>query len=147
MTTTFTIHRDALNMDPLIVHGSRAAALDGSGMWFPEGGIAWPQFTPRYTYAPDSAYAAGRRLLAVVLDQGSLPASIKVTGSTLAELVARRAVLEQAVSQLLFQVDLSIDGAVGSWESDFTWPLWASPTPESRTDLRELATLTFPLNP
>jgi hypothetical protein len=72
---------------------------------------------------------------------------IRVTGDDVAELVARRLELEEAVSQFSFQLDLNIDGQSGSWQADFTWPTWAPPTPSTRLDLTERASLTFPINP
>jgi hypothetical protein len=145
MTTTLTIHRDSLSLTPLAITGSRATTT--SGMWIPDGGVTWPAFAPRYRYAPDSAYEPGRTLLAVVLEQALLPAVIRVTGDDVAELVARRLELEEAVSQFSFQLDLNIDGQSGSWQADFTWPTWAPPTPSTRLDLTERASLTFPINP
>lgn len=145
MTTTFTIDRDSLSLPPLVITGARASTP--SGMWFPEGGIQWPGFTPRYTYAPDSAYVAGRQLLAAVLDQANLPAVVRVAGDSVAQLVARKAELEQAVSQFLYEVTLDIDGATQTWSADYTWPQWAPPTASSRLDLTDRAVLTFPLNP
>jgi hypothetical protein len=145
MTTTLSIHRDSLSLPALAITGSRATTT--SGMWIPDGGIAWPAFEPRYRYAPDSAYEPGRTLLAVVLEQALLPAVIRVTGDDATELAARRAELEAAVSQFSFQLDLDIDGQSGSWQADFTWPTWAPPTPSTRLDLTERASLTFPINP
>lgn len=145
MTTTLTIHRDSLALAPLVITGSRNTT--NSGMWIPDGGIAWPAFEPRYRYAPDSAYEPGRTLLAVVLEQAQLPATIRVGGDDVAELAARRLELEAAVSQFAFQLDLNVDGQAGSWQADFTWPLWVPPTPSTRLDLTERAQMTFPINP
>lgn len=67
------------------------------------GGIAWnavadPEWEVRYTYAPPSQWVPGQMLLGAVTDAGSVPVSVIVRGTSLADLEARKAALSDALA-------------------------------------------------
>lgn len=145
MTTTLSIDRTILALPPLVIYGSRAAAV--SGFWLPQGGLQLPRFEPRRHYAPDSKYAAGKMLLAVVLDQADLPLIIRTVGTSVANLVTKQAELEQALTQFEFPLTLNIDGASATWSGEYSWPQWVAPDAAMRADLTARATVDIPINP
>lgn len=145
MTTTLTIDRASLTLPSLVATGSRDTTT--SGFWIPEEGVGEPEFEPRYSYAPDSVWIPGRSLLAVVLEQGTLPLRINAKADTAVALAAKRRELEAALSQFVYPVTLDIDGATQTWSADFAWPKWASQHAADRDSFIARATVIIPVNP
>lgn len=142
---TITIDRTALSLANLVITGARATTT--SGFWIPAGGFEPPSFTPRRLYAPDSAYVAGRQLLAAVLDQGNLPLTIRSKATDAAALNTQRTVLEQALSQFYFPITITLDGAAKTYGADMSWPQWAPREPWMSSDFTDRASVVIPVNP
>lgn len=115
---SLTIDRASLSLSDLVIGNDPT----GADFWIDS--TIYPQFSPRVTYAPDSAYVAGKKLLAATLDAAVLPAVIYAQAATSAALATLRAELEAAVSQFSYTVTLTVDGVAQSWPADFTWPIW-----------------------
>jgi hypothetical protein len=145
MMLTITIGRDSLDLEPLVITGSRDTTP--SGIWVPESGIEqMPGLEPLRTYAPASAYVR-RKLLAVVLNGNDLVATFRVQGTDADPLTSRRAELEQAVAQFVFPITLSIDGIGFTGEGEASWPAWSARTPDDRAANRDRCRLAIPVNP
>lgn len=118
-----SIDRATLSLAPLVITENPF----GTKWHIPEDGITWPSFDTRRTYAPDSAYASGRTLLAAVLGEGDLPLTIYAHGDTTTELEASKAELAAAVAQWSYDLTLTVDGAVRTYSAELVLDLpWGS---------------------
>lgn len=141
---TITLDRASLDLDPLIITGSRATTP--SGIWVPEGGLQQlPSPEPRRTYPPESAYVSRRRALAVVLDGTDLIFVARLQGTDEDPLTARHAELEAAVSQYFYPVTVDVDGVAMSGEGECTWPTWTVRTSHDRLYDRDRCQVVIPV--
>lgn len=112
--TTLTIDRTSLSLSPLVIEqGPFTGAL-----YLPEDGLTWPAFTARRTYAPDSAYAAGRVLLAAVQDASELPLTVYAHADTTVALNTAKAELEAAVAQWSYDLTLTVDSVAHTYHAE-----------------------------
>jgi hypothetical protein len=118
---------------------------NGTSFWIDS--TIYPQFTPRTTYAPDSAYVAGSKLLAATLAAASIPVVIYAQAATTAALATLKAELEAAVSQFAYTLTLVVDGTSYSWPADFSWPIWGDVDSGMVGAHIARAALTIPVNP
>lgn len=142
---TITIDRTGLALDPLIIGDSPDGS--GVGLWIPAGGYVSPDFTARLTYAPDSAYVAGRALLAATLEAATLPLVIIVEGSSQADMAARKAELAAALFQFSYTVTVDLDGNSETWSADPTYPQWGEISHAWASRFMGRAVVTIPINP
>jgi hypothetical protein len=142
---TITIGRDALELDPLVITGSRDTTP--SGIWVPESGIEqMPNIEPLRTYAPTSAYVR-RKLLAVVSNGTDFIASYRLQGTDEDPLSERRTELQQAVAQFEFPLTVDIDGITVAGTGESSSPAWSARTPHDRAYDRDRCRLVIPVNP
>lgn len=123
MSASVTIDRSSLGLADLVVTGTAPA---GDGFFLADGGLAEPTFDVRSTYAPDSAYTAGKQLLAAALEASTLPVGVVAQASTTAALAALKAELAQAVWQFAYTVTLTLDGTAQAWDAGPCWPAWGA---------------------
>lgn len=136
------IDRTSLGLTPLIMD------LDATqGYMLVFDGTIEPDFQMRLTYAPDSTWVRGKMLLAAVLDAAFLPVLVEVQGSDSADLEAKRAALEAAVSQFSYEVTLSVSGRDQTWNADPSWPQWGTVRWGDVLSGTSEAAITIPVNP
>lgn len=97
--------RTSLSLGPLVITNDPFSG----GLYLPEDGAVWPVFETRRTYAPDSAYEAGRTLLAAVRGAAELPLTVYAHGSSGAAVAAAKAELEAALAQWSYDLTLTVD--------------------------------------
>lgn len=132
------------NPTPLVITGSRATAE--AGFWVPARGYTRPTFGSRRTYPPDSAYA-GRFLLAVVPDQGTLPLVVRIHATSETQLADRRAELQQAFTQFQYPLTVALDDVEETWDCEYEQPTWLARGQTDRTDHLDRCQLAIPVNP
>jgi hypothetical protein len=120
MEWLLTIDRTSLSLSPLVISNDPFAG----NFHLPEDGLERPGFTMRRLYAADSAYFAGRVLLAAVADASTLPAVIYAHAASSAALSVAMAELEAATTQFAYSLTLSIDGEAQTWAADPELPQW-----------------------
>jgi hypothetical protein len=113
----------------------------------PEGGLAFPDFDMQVTYAPDIAGVPGSVYQEFALGIGSMPLSIDVRGTSMANLQANRRALEAAFSQSGETVTLSFGGQTEVYPFVPSWPRWGALNSGGLRALLVTATLTGPVNP
>jgi len=113
----------------------------------PEGGLAFPDFDMRLTYAPDSDGVPGAVLLSHDQALGSLPLLIAAQGTSLADLQANRRALEAAFSQRDETLTLGLGTETETYPFFPTWPKWGVVDSGRLAGLIIAATLTVPVNP
>jgi len=109
--------------------------------------VVSPQFSIRATYAPASAYVAGNKLLAAVLDASVLPLVVYAQAASSSALATLQAELEAAVSQFSYTVTLTVDGVARSWQADPTWPNWGDVDSGMVAAKIARASFAIPVNP
>lgn len=139
---SIALDRESLSLDPLLIPDWPSGA---TSLWVEL--VDNPDFVYRYTYAPDSAYVPGKRLMAAVLDQATLPLTIHGQGADSAALAALRAELVAALGQFNYTVTLTLDGADTSWSADCSTPAFGALDYGQQSALMFTATLTIPVNP
>jgi hypothetical protein len=140
--TTLTIDRTGLTLAPLVITGECAGP---TGFWLGEGTVR-PEFTPRYDYAPDSAWVGGKQLLGVVKEQGALAATIFIRATSAATLETMKIELEDALFQFTYTVTFN-DGAARSYFADPTVPVWGEIVPGHDKLHIARAIVSIPVNP
>ena len=143
VTQSLTITRGSLGLADLVITNDPAA----TDYTIPEGGLAFPDFDMRVTYNPDGDDVPGSVLQSYALGVGSMPGSIDVKGSTLAELQTNRRALEAAVAQAGETVTLGIGTETETYPMFPSWPKWGAVN-SGGLNLRIItATLALPVNP
>ncbi len=145
MTTTLTIDRTSLDLEPLVIYGSRAAAT--SGLWLPAEGLGEPSFQPRYAYAPDSRHIDGRVLLGVSRDQSTLPLVVRAAASSAAALDALQVELEAALAQFVYDLTRVRDGVTTVFQAVYSVPQPADVEPWMRANHEARFSVVIPVNP
>lgn len=139
-----SIDRTSLSLAPLVITSNPF----GTTLHIPEDGVDWPSFDTRRAYAPDSAYASGRTLLAAVLGEGSLPVTIYAHGSTGAALAAAQAELADAVAQWSYDLTLTVDSVARTYRAELVLDLPWGPIDSGMVAARMARTsFSIPLNP
>lgn len=113
----------------------------------PEGGLAFPDFDMRLTFAQDQPDVPGKAILSAALDQGTMPLLIDVRGATMAELQANRRALEDAFAQFAYTVQLSLDGETETYNAFPCWPKWGAVNSGAMAARIVQASLSVPVNP
>jgi len=113
----------------------------------PEGGLSFPDFEMRNTYAPDSDDVSGSELTAYALGPGTMPLVIEVHGTSTADMQTNRRALEAAFSQVGETITLSIDGQTETYPMFPTWPKWGVVNSGDLKAHIAVATLSVPVNP
>ncbi len=143
--TTLTVDRTSLDLDPLVIHGSRATAT--SGLWLPADGLGEPSFQPRYAYAPDSRHLDGRVLLGVSRDQSTLPLVIRAAAETAVALDALKAELEAALAQFVYDLTRVRDGVTTVFQAIYSVPQPTDVEPWMRANHEARYSVVIPVNP
>lgn len=119
-----------------------------SGLYLPEDGAVWPVFETRRTYAPDSAYEAGRTLLAAVQGAAELPLTVYAKGADGAAVAAAKAELEAALAQWSYDLTLTVDSVACVYHAEVIYGVPWGPI-DSGMVAAHLARTSFsiPLNP
>jgi hypothetical protein len=143
MIQSVTLDRASLSLAALVIDNDPFAGH----FHLPEGGLSRPGFAVRRTYAPDSAWTAGRQLLAAVSDAGTLPLTIHAHGDTATELEAAIDELEAATSQFTYPIAVDIDGVSRTWAADPELPQWGAVDSGLVGAHMAIATISIPLNP
>ena len=112
-----------------------------------EGGLAFPDFDMRLTYAPDSDDVAGAVLIGYALGVGTLPLTLDVRGSSLADMQTKRRALEAAFSQAGETITLTIGTQTETYPMFPTWPKWGAVNSGALEQFIATATLAVPVNP
>jgi hypothetical protein len=149
MALTIAIDRTSLGLGPLTITGSRAAAHAPGmpGLWVPADGYRRPTLPPRLSYAPESAYAPGRTVLAATVSEGTWPLRIRAAAPDAATLAALRAVVELAVGQMTYDVAVSLDGVMETWRCRYAVPVWPASEHWQRLGHEDAADITIPVRP
>jgi hypothetical protein len=113
----------------------------------PEGGLAFPDFDMRITYAPDTDNVPGSVPTAYALGIGSMPLIIDVHGTSIADLQVNRRALEAAFKQAGQTITLSLDGETEVYSFIPTWPKWGVVNSGFLERRIVPATLAVPVNP
>lgn len=140
---SLTIDRGSLSLPPLVVGQDFAASL-----YLPEDGAVWPSFETRRAYAPDSAYVAGRSLLAAVKGAAELSLTVYARGSSGAALATAKADLEAALAQWSYPLTLTVDSVAHTYRAEIVLDVPWGPI-DSGMVAAHLARTSFsiPLNP
>lgn len=123
-----------------------------------EPGITWstlglPEWALRYVYAPSSNYVAGEVLLAAVRDSGAVVMTVAVQGSSLADMEAKKAQVEEALSAWpgSFRAEATdTNGTViiaGPWDTFPSVPSWGDVTTPLLDFYYIETTFSLPVNP
>lgn len=143
MTISLSFSRTSLSLEPLVVTGSPSGSL-----FIPGDGLTWPSFETRRTYAPDSAYASGRTLLAAVRGAGDMPVTIYARGTTTTELETAKAVLAAAVAQWSYTLTLTVDSVAHAFNAEVVLDLPWGPVDEGMVSAHMARTsFSIPVNP
>lgn len=119
-----------------------------SGLHLPEDGVVWPVFETRRTYAPDSAYEAGRLLLAAVQGAAELPLTVYAMGTSGADLAASKAELEAALAQWSYDLTLTVDSVAYTYHAEIVLGIPWGPIDSGMVRARMARTsFSIPLNP
>lgn len=111
-----------------------------------EEGFGRPDLKIRRTYAPDSAWAGGRQLLASVADAGTLALQFNINGTSAANVEALIAEVEAATSQFAYDLTASIDGQARIWAADPELPTWFADSGMVRAHMVR-GSIAIPINP
>jgi hypothetical protein len=122
LDVSLTIDRAGLSLPDLVITNDGFAT--GEGLWVADFSEAVFEF--RYGYAPASPHVAGQQLLWAVLEQGGQPVTVYARGTSSADLAAKKATVEQAVSQFNYDLTVTVDGVSQTFSADPTWPQWAA---------------------
>ena len=144
VASSVSIDRTSLGLGPLVLNND---PHDGA-YTYPEDGLAIPNFDLRRTYAPDSAWAAGRMLLGAVLDQAMLPLTVAVIGTSAATLKARKDELAAALGQFAYSVTVTVGGVVqGTWPAEAATVWWGVVDHGDAQIFHAVGTTSIPVNP
>lgn len=139
-----SIDRASLSLAPLVITNNP----NGTALYLPEDGLVWPAFGTRYTYAPDSAYEAGRSLLAAVREAAELPLSVYVHAATGAALEAAKSEFAAAVAQWSYALRLTVDSVVHTYRAEVVLDVpWGAVDSGMVAARLARATFSIPLNP
>lgn len=143
---SLSLDRTSLSLSPLLIYPNRA-----QGPFWISGAagdeVDEPDFVYRYNYAPDSAYVAGKVLLAAVLDQATLPAVVRVLGTSATDLATKKAELRAALGQFSYSITLSLNGVASTFSADCSTPAWGAVQRWMQVGFTARAVLTIPVNP
>lgn len=143
MTTSLTFDRTTLSLTPLVI-----GLYSPTATYFLAGdGVFRPDFTVRRTYAADSNYIPGKRLLTAVADAGTLPVVIYLQADTTADLETARGALNDAATQWSYDVTLTIDGVARTYQADPEFPQWGQVTHGEMRAFMARASIQIPVNP
>lgn len=138
-----SIDRSSLTLPPLVITDYPSGDLH-----LPEDGLVWPVFETRRTYAPDSAYEAGRLLLAAVQGAAELPLTVYAHGTSGADLAATKAELEQALAQWSYDLTLTVDSVAHTYHAEVILGIPWGPIDSGMVAARMARTsFSIPLNP
>lgn len=139
-----SISRSSLSLAPLVLTTNPAAG----SLYLPEDGAIWPVFETRRTYAPDSAYAPGRTLLAAVQGAAELPLTVYAHATTGAALAAAKAELERALAQWSYDLTLTVDSVATTYHAEVLLGIPWGPIDSGMVAAHLARTsFTIPLNP
>ena len=142
---SLTITRASLSLGDLVI--TNDVPTSSTDYNLPEGGLAFPDFDMRVSYAPDADDVPGSQLVAYALGLGSLPLTIDTHGTSLADLQVNRRGLEAAFAQSGETVTLSIGGETETYPCIPTWPKWGAINSGALQVRIVSASLTVPVNP
>lgn len=142
---TLTITRGSLSLADLVI--TNAVPGPTADFSIPEAGLAFPDFDMRNAYGPDSDDVPGSVLTAYALGIGSLPLTLEVHGTDLADLQANRRALEAAFSQVGETLTLGIGSEEETYPMFPSWPKWGAINSGALNARIIAATLTVPVNP
>ena len=136
-----TFDRSSLSLPDLVI-----SSTPGGTFWLPEDGFARPARALRKTYAPDSAYASGRQLLAAVEDAAEVPLTIYAQASSAALLEAAVNELEEALGQWSYDLTVAVDGQARTYHAEIVRPAWFQDSGMVKAHMAR-ATVSVPVNP
>lgn len=144
MSLSVTFDRTGLELDPLVLTGDPEAGA----LYLTEDNCSWPAFTMRRTYNPDSETVAGKQLVAVTGEQGTLQLGVAAWGDEFADVKAAMDELTQATTQFSYTLTLVVDGVtIGVYEAHAEHPNWGALDSGAVRAKRQEATITIPINP
>lgn len=147
MGLLISIDRSSLELEPLLITGSRATAAEAHGLWVPAGGYVRPVFSTRMTYVAPSAVIGGRVAVGATTDQGTWPLTVRMEMSSAELLAAMRTVLSLAVGQWAFPVTVTLDGVTEAWACRASIPTWPASRQFQRDAHEDVARLSIPVIP
>ena len=112
MTTSVSIDRDSLGLQPLVID-----TAPNTDYWLPEDGLGAPGYTHRRSYST-AAYVHGALQTAAVLEQSTLPLTVYIGGDTTAQLRNRVEALVTALRQFYFTTTVTVDDYAETWGCD-----------------------------
>ena len=118
-----------------------------AGFWLPEDGVQQIARDLRRTYAPDSAYASGKTLLAVVEEASAVPLTIYAIAASSAALQALRVELEAAVTQWAYDLTIVEDGVTTVYHAEPSLPAWSQRDSGMVAAHMDRCNLVIPVNP
>lgn len=142
MNISVTFDRTALSLADLVISNNAANSL-----YLPEDAAAWPAFSMRRTYLPDSNWVAGQQLKAAVQSASTLPLVIYAHASTTAALKTAMNELASASSQWAYDITLTVDGQSWTWPADPELPQWGDVDSGMVRAHMARASLIVPINP
>ena len=146
-TLSVTISREGLDLPDLVI-GDGSEVTPEAPFWVPADGISTPDLTWRYSYAPDSPWLSGKKLLSAVLEASSIPMSVMVGPvASQADLEAAKDELTEAVSQFVYTTTITVDGVPAAWSCDPAYPQWGTLTHAYAEQRLARAALVIPVNP
>ena len=107
---TVTIDRSGLSLADLVI-GSEGF----SPYVIAAGGLGRIGRTPRDATATASPFIHGQLRTASVLEESSLPLTVRVTGTSAADLDAKVTALEDALNQFVYTVTVAVNGVAKAW--------------------------------
>ena len=140
--TTITVVRESIELEDLVIPETCA---ESSGFWLGQEVIR-PTFVPRYRYAPDSDFVAGRQLMGAVRDQGLLTFSVYLRAENAVARETLKQELEDAFWQFSYQVKFN-DGVEVTYAADPAIPNWGALVPAHERLAVAVGILSVPINP
>lgn len=139
-----SLDRTSLSLAPLVI----TTHPDDGALYLPEDAVVWPSFETRRTHAPDSAYEAGRTLLAAVQGAAELALNVYVHASTGAAVEAAKAELEQALAQWSYDLTLTVDSVAHVYHAEIVLGVPWGPVDSGMVTAHMARTsFSIPLNP
>jgi hypothetical protein len=137
-----TITRAALSLPDLVI-GEHPT----DDLWVPEDGVGAVGWDYRRTYAQDSAYVAGKALLAAIPEASTLPLIIYATGASSAAVEVNKALLNAALGQWAYTITTTVDGVATAYNAEPCIPTWGALDSGMVRARLARASVSVPVNP
>lgn len=125
--------------------------VDEEGLWWNV--LVLPAWTYRNTTAPPSAWVPGNVLLAATRESAVLTLTVAALAADTDALADQKALLEAALGQYPYTVQIDVTDPGGSpvtdgpWDAQPTLPQWGAMTPDQSGMFVAEGTVTIPVNP